>query len=119
MVRALIRFSANNRFLVLLATSFVVAGNFLLDSESRMRSAGTQAPPAAAPEATTAAGAAGATAEAIDPICGMTVDPAEARAAGLVSEHDGRSWFFCAPGCKKRFDADPAAALAKAAAAGS
>ena len=97
----------------------VVAGNFLLDSESRMRSAGTQAPPAAAPEATTAAGAAGATAEAIDPICGMTVDPAEARAAGLVSEHDSRSWFFCAPGCKKRFDADPAAALAKAAAAGS
>jgi Cu(I)/Ag(I) efflux system membrane fusion protein len=93
----------------------VVAGNFLLDSESRMRSAGTQAPPATAPKAPDAAGAAGATADAIDPICGMAVDPAEARAAGLVSEHGGRSWFFCNPGCKKRFDVDPAAALAKAA----
>ena len=90
----------------------VVTGNFLLDSESRMRSAGAAAAPGGA-----AADPAPA-AESIDPICGMTVDPAEARAAGLVSEHDGRSWFFCAPGCKKRFDADPAAALAKAAASG-
>src|SRR5512141_1180043 len=45
-----------------------------------------------------------ATAE-IDPVCGMEVDPADA--AG-VSQHDGRSYYFCSPGCKKKFDANPA-----------
>jgi YHS domain-containing protein len=24
------------------------------------------------------------------------------------SEYKGRTYFFCAPGCKKRFDTDPA-----------
>ena len=38
---------------------------------------------------------------AIDPICGMTVDPA--RAAG-TSERDGVAYYFCSLGCKKRFD---------------
>ena len=39
---------------------------------------------------------------AIDPICGMTVDPA--RAAGS-SERAGRTYYFCGLGCKARFDA--------------
>jgi Cu+-exporting ATPase len=34
----------------------------------------------------------------------MTVDPADA--AG-TSEYQGRTIYFCAPGCKERFDADP------------
>jgi P-type Cu+ transporter len=38
----------------------------------------------------------------IDPVCGMTVDPA--RSAG-VSERDGMKYYFCSPGCKERFDA--------------
>ena len=43
--------------------------------------------------------------EFVDPVCGMTVDPA--RAAG-VSERDGVRYYFCSPGCKQRFDAaDP------------
>ena len=58
----------------------VTSGNFLLDSESRMRAAG--------------AAAAGT---ALDPICGMEVEEAKARAQGLVSEHGGTSWFFCTP----------------------
>lgn len=41
-----------------------------------------------------------------DPVCGMTVDPA--RAAG-TSEHGGTIHYFCHPGCKRKFDADPAA----------
>jgi Cu+-exporting ATPase len=41
----------------------------------------------------------------IDPVCGMTVDPASA--AG-VSQHQGKSYYFCSRGCKDRFDADPA-----------
>jgi Cu+-exporting ATPase len=40
--------------------------------------------------------------EFVDPVCGMTVDPA--RAAG-TSERDGVRYYFCAPGCKQRFDA--------------
>lgn len=75
----------------------VTSGNFLLDSESRMRAAGTAA-----------AGA------ALDPICGMEVQEARARARGLVSEQGGTSWFFCSPGCKQAFDRDPKAAVARA-----
>ena len=40
-----------------------------------------------------------------DPICGMSVDPA--KAAGS-SQYNGKTYYFCAPGCKKKFDADPA-----------
>jgi Cu+-exporting ATPase len=37
----------------------------------------------------------------IDPICGMTVDPAHA--AGK-SERDGKVYYFCSLGCKRKFD---------------
>ncbi len=40
----------------------------------------------------------------LDPVCGMTVDPA--RAAGH-SKHAGKDWYFCSKGCKAKFDADP------------
>jgi len=39
-----------------------------------------------------------------DPVCGMNVDPA--KAAGS-SQYEGRAYYFCAPGCKTRFDAKP------------
>ncbi|MFZ1897882.1 YHS domain-containing protein [Methanoregula sp.] len=42
---------------------------------------------------------------AIDPICKMTVDE---KTAKLTSEYRGRKYYFCAPGCKKKFDEDPA-----------
>jgi YHS domain-containing protein len=42
---------------------------------------------------------------AIDPVCGMTVNPAPAR---RTSEYQGTTFYFCSPGCKKAFDADPA-----------
>lgn len=42
-----------------------------------------------------------------DPVCGMTVDPAKARAAGLVTEHDGREYVFCGRGCLLDFGEDP------------
>lgn len=44
---------------------------------------------------------------AIDPVCGMTVDPATARAAGLVTEHDGMTYYFCGKGCLLEFQDDP------------
>jgi Cu+-exporting ATPase len=45
---------------------------------------------------------------AIDPICGMTVDPATA--AGQA-EYQGRTYYFCSRSCLERFKADPEAAL--------
>lgn len=47
--------------------------------------------------------------QAVDPICGMTVDPATAPAS---RDYQGQTYYFCAPGCAKAFDADPAKALA-------
>jgi RND family efflux transporter MFP subunit len=49
----------------------------------------------------------------IDPVCGMVVDPMTARAANRVSEYKGKTYYFCADMCRKRFDANPAAFLAK------
>ncbi|MGH7823507.1 MAG: heavy metal-binding domain-containing protein, partial [Candidatus Binatia bacterium] len=40
----------------------------------------------------------------VDPVCGMTIDPA--RAAGS-SRYGGRTIFFCSTRCKTKFDADP------------
>jgi YHS domain-containing protein len=41
---------------------------------------------------------------AIDPICKMTVDE---KTAKWKSEYKGKAYYFCAPGCKKKFDAHP------------
>lgn len=50
--------------------------------------------------------------QAIDPVCGMTVDPATARASGLVAEHDGQTYYFCGKGCLLEFRDDPDTILA-------
>jgi Cu+-exporting ATPase len=39
-----------------------------------------------------------------DPVCGMTID--EKTAAGK-SEYDGKTYYFCAPICKQKFDKNP------------
>jgi YHS domain-containing protein len=39
-----------------------------------------------------------------DPVCGMDVDPATAQ---HKSEYQGQTYYFCAPGCRKAFEADP------------
>jgi Cu+-exporting ATPase len=41
---------------------------------------------------------------AIDPVCGMTVDPVHARGR---FEHRGATYYFCSPGCREKFAADP------------
>lgn len=43
-----------------------------------------------------------------DPVCGMWIEPEKAAAK---SEYDGDTYYFCAEGCKKQFDADPGAYL--------
>jgi YHS domain-containing protein len=68
----------------------VVSGNFLLDSESRMKAA-----------------AMGIVTAETDPVCGMDVDQTKAKAAGRTSVRGETSYFFCSDSCKKRFDATP------------
>ena len=46
-----------------------------------------------------------------DPVCGMTID--EKDAAG-TSVYEGKTYYFCSPNCKEKFDKDPAAYAAKA-----
>jgi Cu+-exporting ATPase len=53
--------------------------------------------------------------QATDPVCGMTVDPATARAS---ASHQGRNYYFCCPSCKQRFEADPERYLGDQAAEG-
>jgi Cu+-exporting ATPase len=42
---------------------------------------------------------------AVDPVCGMTVNPATAR---HKAEHGGQAWYFCSARCRERFEAEPA-----------
>ncbi|HZO53717.1 MAG TPA: YHS domain-containing protein [Bryobacteraceae bacterium] len=39
-----------------------------------------------------------------DVVCGMEVDPK--KAAGQ-SEYQGKTYYFCSAGCKKKFDENP------------
>jgi len=66
----------------------VVSGNFLLDSESRMKQA--------------LASALGSAAK--DPVCGMEVDAGTAR---RKSEYQGKTYYFCSDYCKQEFDGNP------------
>lgn len=42
--------------------------------------------------------------DAIDPVCGMSVDPATAPAR---AEYQGQKFYFCSAQCKTRFQNDP------------
>jgi len=50
-----------------------------------------------------------------DPVCGMMVDPQ--KATGKV-EHSGKTYFFCSPRCKERFEKEPEKFLAAPGTAG-
>jgi xanthine dehydrogenase accessory factor len=69
-----------------------------------------RAEPGAQPGAAPAAGhrAELKLADALDPVCGMTVSPG---AAGLPYEHDGSTYYFCCAGCRRSFEQDPHAYL--------
>lgn len=42
--------------------------------------------------------------EVRDPVCDMIFDESEAVA---TYEHEGTTYYFCAPGCRKAFEEDP------------
>jgi len=54
--------------------------------------------------------AAAAPAEATDPVCGMTVVAGE---SSYPLGHDGVTYYFCRAGCRRAFEADPAAYVKK------
>ena len=71
--------------------SIVTSGNFLIDSESRMRLA-----------------AAGMFGEVVrDPVCGLNVDADKAKAAGWQSTVNDTTYSFCSPSCKDHFEKTP------------
>lgn len=81
----------------------MVSGNFLIDSDSRMRLAAAPAAPAvqAALER--------------DPVCHMEVNPG---AAGVHrAQHLGKSYYFCSPQCRTTFEKTPERYAGKQAAA--
>ena len=41
---------------------------------------------------------------AMDPVCGMEVDPAQAE---WSTEYKGKTYYFCASGCKRSFEKEP------------
>jgi multidrug efflux pump subunit AcrA (membrane-fusion protein)/YHS domain-containing protein len=109
----------------------VTSGNFLIDSESRMKLAAarlmedkaeqpapSQALAAAVAPTPAAAPAPQPTMPAADPqkssadkikdlVCGMTVNQDQAMADGLTAEVDGKTYSFCSADCKEQFEQDP------------
>ena len=72
----------------------VVSGNFLIDSESRMKLAAVS----------TASMAEKVSAEK-DPVCGMEVDQ---RAPNVLkTQYRGKTYYFCSDHCKKSFEVNP------------
>jgi YHS domain-containing protein len=43
----------------------------------------------------------------MDPVCGMSVEPATALEKGLHSDYKDTDYYFCGKGCKLEFDEDP------------
>lgn len=41
---------------------------------------------------------------AVDPVCGMEVDE---NSPAATYEYKGKTYYFCAPGCKASFEKDP------------
>ena len=66
----------------------VISGNFLIDSESRMKLA--------------AAGMSGEVTK--DPVCGLNVDETKAKAAGLQSSYKNETYYFCSEDCQQHFE---------------
>jgi Cu(I)/Ag(I) efflux system membrane fusion protein len=72
-----------------------VSGNFLIDSESRMRLTPQVAVPVAATSTTVK-----------DLVCGMDVDPNSP--STFTVQEGGKTYYFCSEDCRKKFRANPA-----------
>ena len=68
-----------------------ISGNFLIDSESRMKLA--------------AAGFFGDVVK--DPVCGMPLDKSKASTIGRKKEYQGKIYYFCSEECQRHFEKNP------------
>jgi YHS domain-containing protein len=48
---------------------------------------------------------------ATDPVCKMVIEESKAAA---TTTYQGKTYYFCAPGCKKAFEQDPQKYVSKA-----
>jgi RND family efflux transporter MFP subunit len=90
----------------------VAAGTFLVDSESRLRSATPTQPKQqpqekAAPRSNNEPGLAASAAKVKDAACGMMIDAPKAVKEGHTVTRDGVTYYFCSDSCKKKFGAQP------------
>jgi RND family efflux transporter MFP subunit len=93
----------------------VVSGNFMLDSESRMRAprrlALSMPNPKAEPNARISLAAHTTrddrVADSKDPVCGMALSAEDVKAAKYTAEHDGRKLVFCSGHCLNKFKNNP------------
>jgi Cu(I)/Ag(I) efflux system membrane fusion protein len=94
----------------------VVSGNFMLDSESRMRAPQrlTLPMPSAKPEPSARISLAVHTtmrdervADNKDPVCGMALSAEDVKAANYSMVHDGRKIVFCSDHCLNKFKKNP------------
>ena len=82
----------------------VTSGNFLIDSESKMRSSALISPAIKDVQLSS-----GQHAVALrDPVCGMELDPNRASSAGHSEKYQGEVFQFCSDKCQKKFQQDPA-----------
>jgi Cu(I)/Ag(I) efflux system membrane fusion protein len=81
----------------------VTSGNFLIDSESRMRSSTLVSASGIGDDRHTSAPVA-----AQDPVCGMPLDRGKAQSSGEVERYRGETYLFCSDKCRKKFQQDPA-----------
>jgi len=70
----------------------IVSGNFLIDSESRMKTAAGGIVPVMSK----------------DPVCGMFVNEEYARLTGKTATSGDKTYYFCMDTCKESFEKDPA-----------
>ena len=86
----------------------VTSGNFLIDSESRMKPGAAlqtvnEKHDSAAPHDSTTH----EMSTVLDPVCGMSVDRSKALAAGHSETYHGETVAFCSDKCQRKFQQDP------------
>jgi len=86
----------------------VTAGNFLIDSESRMKPAVLRTVNEKRDATTATAAVAQNVAMTHDPVCGMSLDREKALADGHTETYRGETFVFCSDKCHKKFLQDPA-----------
>ena len=85
----------------------VTAGNFLIDSESRMKPASVQSVSEKKTADPSKPAVVNQSESVLDPVCGMSIDRAKSTAEGHTETYRGETYVFCSDKCHKQFQQDP------------